>query len=157
MKDRAATSGHRLDDGGFEARKKAISDLLDASGMDTSTDAVQEEIGALVNEGPFDWHEGVQLDVIWYGAVEDAVPTPRGESSETDGSKVLEFATPHVLLIDKWNGSGHEVILAAPLNKDTDTGRLRRSGSTPNGARVPGQRLRGLRLGLRRRSVQTRV
>ncbi|MBG0739032.1 hypothetical protein IV500_06405 [Paeniglutamicibacter antarcticus] len=117
LKDRAAASGHHLDDGGFEARKKAISDLLEASGMDTSADAVQEEIGALVNEGPFDWHEGVQLDVIWYGALEDAVPTPRGESAETDGSKVLEFATPHVLLIDKWNGSGHEVILPAPLKR----------------------------------------
>jgi len=57
LKNRWAASGHRLDEGGFEARKKVVSDLLEASGMDTSPEAVQDEIGALVNEGPFDWHD----------------------------------------------------------------------------------------------------
>jgi hypothetical protein len=117
LKDRWAAAGSRLDGGGFEARQKAVSDLLAASGMDTSAEGVQDEIAALVNEGPYDWHEGVQLDVIWYGGVEDAVPTPRFESPETEGQKVLEFAKPHVLLIDKWNGSGHEVVIPAPLKR----------------------------------------
>lgn len=116
LKDRSAVLGSHLDDGGFEARQKAVSDLLAAAGMDTSAAGVQDEIRALVNEGPYDWHEGVQLDVIWYGGLEDAVSTPRSDS-EADGQKVLEFATPHVLLIDKWNGSGHEVVIPAPLTR----------------------------------------
>lgn len=111
------TSGHRMDDGGFAARHDAVAALLKESGMDVDTPEVREAIEELINEGPYDWHEGTQLDVIWYGDLEDAVPTPRGESPDTEGSKVLEFATPHVLLIDRWNGSGHEVIIPAALKR----------------------------------------
>lgn len=111
------TSGHRMDDGGFTARHDAVAAVLKDAGMDVDTPQVREAIEELINEGPYDWHEGVQLDVIWYGGLEDAVPTPRGESPETEGSKVLEFAAPHILLIDKWNGSGHEVVVPAPLKR----------------------------------------
>lgn len=110
-------SGSRLDDGGFEARQEAVAALLKDSGMDVDAPEVKEAIGELVNEGPHEWHEGVQVDVIWYGGIEDAVPTPRGESPETEGQKVLEFSRPHILLIDKWNGSGHEVVVPAPLKR----------------------------------------
>jgi hypothetical protein len=110
-------SGHRMDDGGFTARHDAVAALLKDTGMNVDAPEVREAIEELINEGPYDWHEGVDLDLIWYGALEDAVPTPRGESPETEGSKVLEFATPHVLLIDRMNGSGHEVTIPAPLKR----------------------------------------
>ncbi|GAA4034355.1 hypothetical protein GCM10023063_17930 [Arthrobacter methylotrophus] len=110
-------SGHRMDDGGFTARHDAVAALLKDAGMNADAPEVREAIEELINEGPYDWHEAVDLDLIWYGPLEDAVPTPRGESPETDGSKVLEFATPHVLLIDRMNGSGHEVTIPAPLKR----------------------------------------
>lgn len=110
-------SGHRQDDGGFEARHQAVSALLKDSGMEVESREVREAIDELVTEGPYDWHEGVQLDVIWYGDVEDAVPTPRAEAPETEGRKVLEFASPHILLIDKWNGSGHDVVIPSVLKR----------------------------------------
>ena len=111
------TSGDRMDDGGFTARHDAVAAVLKDAGMDVDTPQVREAIEELITEGPYNWHEGVQLDVIWYGGLEDAVPTPRGESPETEGSKVLEFAAPHILLIDKWNGSGHEVVIPSPLKR----------------------------------------
>jgi hypothetical protein len=111
------TSGHRLEDGGFTARHDAVAGLLKESGMEVDTAEVREAIEELINEGPYDWHEGVQLDVIWYGGIDDAVPTPRGESPDAEGSKVLEFAQPHILLIDKWNGSGHDVVVPAALKR----------------------------------------
>lgn len=110
-------SGHQLDDGGFEARHTAVCGLLQESGMDTGTPEVQEAVNELISEGPWDWHEGVQLDLIWYGGIEDAVPTPRLESPEAEGQKVLEFAKPHILLIDKWNGSGHDVVVPAAMKR----------------------------------------
>ncbi|MET4144129.1 hypothetical protein [Arthrobacter sp. UYCo732] len=111
------SSGHRLDDGGFAARHSAVSGLLKDSGMDVDSPEVRDAIDELVNEGPYDWHEGVQLDVLWYGGIDDAVPTPRTESPETEGRKVLDFAKPHVLLIDKWNGSGHDVVVPAAMKR----------------------------------------
>lgn len=110
-------SGHRMDDGGFTARHDAVAALLKDAGMNVDAPGVREAIEELINEGPYNWHEAVDLDVIWYGGLEDAVPAPRTESPETEGSKVLEFATPHVLLIDRMNGSGHEVVIPAPLRR----------------------------------------
>ncbi|WP_284974681.1 hypothetical protein [Arthrobacter sp. efr-133-TYG-104] len=73
--------------------------------------------------------------MICYGPLEDAVPTPRGQSPETQGSKVLEFAAPHVLLIDRMNGSGHELVIPAPLKRTLtrvgyDDGEAPRAGRT---------------------------
>jgi len=111
-------SGHQLDTGGFEARLKAVSDLLKEAGVDPSAEGVQEAIEELVDNGPWDWHEGVQLDVIFYAPLEDAVPAPRSDSDCPETAmKVLEFAKPHILLIDKWNGSGHDVVVPSPLKK----------------------------------------
>lgn len=112
------TSGEQLDDAGFEARHKAVEALLKEAGVDTSAKGVTAAIEELVTEGPYNWHEGTQLDVIFYGPIEDAVPEPRSETDcpET-ASKVLEFARPHLLLIDKYNGSGYDTILPAPLKR----------------------------------------
>lgn len=113
-----AVYGEQLDDGGFEARQNAVRDLLKEAGVDTSAEGVDSAIEELVTEGPYDWHDGVQLDVIFYGPIGDSVPAPRSETdcSETD-SKVLEFAKPHLLLIDKFNGSGYDTVLPTPLKR----------------------------------------
>ncbi|MDJ0353374.1 hypothetical protein [Pseudarthrobacter sp. PH31-O2] len=85
-------SAPTLDDGGSdEARTKAVRDLLAASGMVASAEGVQEVVAELIVNGFGESHEGVQLDVIWYDPVEDAVSTPRGDGDEA-GNKVLEFA-----------------------------------------------------------------
>jgi hypothetical protein len=112
-------SGDRQDDTrGFEARRNAIEELLKKAGVDTDVEGVPEAIEDLVTEGPFNWHEGVQLDVIFYGPIEDSVPAPRSETDcPEDASKVLEFAKPHVLLIDKYNGSGYDTVLPSPLKR----------------------------------------
>lgn len=111
-------SGHHLDNGGFQARKKVIADLLKESGADTSAEGVDEALGELIDNGPWDWHEGVQLDVIFYADIADAVPATRFDTDPDAGKeKVLEFARPHILLIDKWNGSGHDVVVPAPLKR----------------------------------------
>lgn len=111
-------SGHQLDEGGFEARQKALSDLLKEAGVDPSAEGVQDALAELVDNGPFDWHDGVQLDVIFYAPLEDAVPCTRFETDPGAGrEKVLEFAKPNILLIDKWNGSGHDVVIPSPLKK----------------------------------------
>ncbi|MFD0046993.1 hypothetical protein ACFVGV_17565 [Pseudarthrobacter scleromae] len=48
----------------------------------------------------------------------DVVPSTRFDSDPEAGkAKVLEFAKPHLLLIDKWNGSGYDTVLPAPLEK----------------------------------------
>jgi hypothetical protein len=110
--------GEQLDDAGFEARHNAVEALLKEAGVDTEAEGVTAAIEELITEGPYNWHEGVQLDVIFYGPIEDAVPAPRSET-ECPGtaSKVLEFAKPHVLLIDKYNGSGYDTVLPTPLKR----------------------------------------
>lgn len=45
------------------------------------------------------------------------MPSPRFESPETEGQRVLEFAKPHILLIDMWNGSGHDVVVPAAMKR----------------------------------------
>lgn len=111
-------SWQHLDRGGVQAREKVIGDLLKEAGVDTSAEGVKEAISELVIEAGGDWHEGVQLDVIFYGDIADAVPATRFDNDPDAGrEKVLEFARPHLLLIDKLNGSGHDTVLPAPLKK----------------------------------------
>lgn len=112
------TSGHHQDNGGFEARHNAVEALLKESGMDTSAPGVTAAIEELITEGPYDWHEGVQLDVIFYSEIDDVVPSTQFDNDSDAGKeKVLEFPKPHILLIDKWNGSGHDVVVPAPLKR----------------------------------------
>jgi hypothetical protein len=118
LQDPRFASGRHLDHGGLQARQKAIEDVLKEAGVDTSAEGVKEAIDDLITEGPYDWHEGVQLDVIFYSDVADVVPSTRSDSDPEAGKeKVLEFAKPHVLLIDKWNGSGYDTVLPTPLKK----------------------------------------
>lgn len=118
LQDPRFASGRHLDDGGLQARQKVIEDVLKEAGVDTSAEGVKEAIDDLVTEGPYDWHEGVQLDVLFYSDVADVVPSTRSDSDPEAGKeRVLEFAKPHLLLIDKWNGQGYDTVLPTPLKR----------------------------------------
>lgn len=95
-----------------EARYSTIEDLLAKHGIDTANAEVTEAVRELVDNGPYDWHEGVDLDVIFY----DDVTT--GAADPTPGSVTsLTFNNAHVVLIDTMNGSGHDVRIPGTLTR----------------------------------------
>ena len=155
------TSGQRLDEDGFAARHDAVAKLLTEAGVEIGAPGVREAIEQLVTEGPYDWNEGVQLDVLWYGDVAaDTVASTRSDNDPEAGKeKVLEFAKPHVLLIDKWNGQGYDKVLPAPLKRTLakpaeDGAEAPQTGRLPRrfGRRILlGRRLRAREVSLRRR------
>jgi len=67
LKESRWTSEPRLDDEGFTARGDAVARLLTEAGVKIDAPGVWEEREQLTTEGPYDWHEGVQLDVLCYG------------------------------------------------------------------------------------------
>lgn len=96
-------SGH--DDAVFDKRIAHIEERLTAAGM-TIGDEERMDISDLVHNGPFDWHEGVRLEVIYQDDLANSTVWDR-----TDGSikeRDLEFSDPHILLIDSMNGSGYD-------------------------------------------------
>ena len=118
LADRDAVWGSRMDHGGLEHRRDAIASMLADSGLDASSPEAQEAITELVENGPWDWHEGVQLDVIFYDDIADLAPSTSSDADEDAGkSRELEFTNPRVLLIDKWNGSGHDVRIPGTLKR----------------------------------------
>lgn len=84
-----------------QSRYQAIENVLKASGIDTADPENQEAIRDLVSEGPYDWHESVDLDIIFAADIENA-------SASHEGETALEFTNPHVVLIDRNNGSGYD-------------------------------------------------
>lgn len=85
LQDPRFASWRHLDDGGLQAREKAVEDILKEAGVDTSAEGVKEAIAELVSEAGGDWHEGVQLDVIFYSDVADVVPSARLDSDPEAG------------------------------------------------------------------------
>lgn len=99
-------------------RAAVLARILEQSDIDVSDSTVKEAIDDLVQNGPDTWHEGVSLDVIWYGDVKEAASAPW--SSETmpvavDGRN-LHFTGARIVLLDSWNGSGMDVELPGALN-----------------------------------------
>lgn len=103
--DRQPGSG--MDNEGFADRVQAISTILTDKGLDTTTPEAQEAIQELVDEGPWDYHEGVDVDLITYSDLGE-VMVPSDFSGGTT-TKDLEFKNPKILIIDRINGSGHDV------------------------------------------------
>lgn len=96
-----------LPDGVPEAREAKIAEMLTARGLDVSSPEAREAISSLVNEGPQYWHEGVDLDVIYFDDIRDS--TVFNEETGTVASRQIRFRDPHILLLDRVNGSGHDV------------------------------------------------
>lgn len=93
-----------------QKRYDAIGGLLRQHGIDPDAGENRTAIEELVNEGPYDWHEGVELDVIFYSGVDQA-------AARHEGSTELSFSNPNILLIDRFNGSGHDVRLEGSVAK----------------------------------------
>lgn len=96
----------------FDRRAEAISTILSKHGIDTTSEHNQSAIRELVENGPYDWHESVDVDVIWHGPVQTA------KAEGTEGTRTsLTFTDPHVVLIDRANGEGHDVRLSGQMAK----------------------------------------
>jgi len=78
--------------------------VLAAHGLTPDPDC--PELDELVDNGPFDWTDGVQLDVIWYGPIDQL---------NSSDPVTLTITNPNVLLIDTYAGSGHEVQIQGVL------------------------------------------
>ncbi|MCU6480554.1 hypothetical protein [Arthrobacter sp. A2-55] len=94
-------------DGVHDERERKLTTILAGQGLDTSAPEARQAINELVTEGPWDWHSGVDLDVIYFGDPRES--TILDESDGTRKTRELTFTRPHILLIDRWNGSGHSV------------------------------------------------
>lgn len=97
-------------DGVDEAREAKIAKILGSKGLDVSTPGAKEAIGDLVADGPQYWHEGVDLDVIYFDDVQGS--TIYNQEDGLVAPRDLTFQNPHVVLIDRVNGSGHDVQFA---------------------------------------------
>ncbi len=97
----------------FNQRVAFLTAQLEAKGINASSNEAQTALRELVDNGPWVWHEMVDLDVIWYGDItnvavgvgDDGVIIPRD----------LSFTNPEIVLIDRANGSGHEVTLPSTV------------------------------------------
>lgn len=92
------------------ARREAITTLLAGHGMSAQdVQANSETIDSLIYEGPDHWHEGVDLDIIFHDKIGDYAPSAQPKS--------FTFDKPHVVLLDRMNGSGCDAQLAGQLTK----------------------------------------
>lgn len=111
--------GSNLDEAGSAARRTAIMGILNDHGADVLAPGVSEAIEELIDNGPWNWHEGVRLELIFTAGVEDMAATPR-EGGEEVQRKQLTFTSPRLLLIDAVNGCGHEVSIPTTVTKVLD-------------------------------------
>lgn len=93
-----------------QRRRDIVADKLAERGIDTTLPANREAIAELIDNGPYNWHEGVSLDVIFHARVNEV-------SASQDGPSKLAFNDPYVVLIDRINGSGHDVKLQGTVSK----------------------------------------
>lgn len=64
-----------------------------------------------------DWiHDGHTLDVIWYGDIETLAKAEAGDR--------LEFTDPHIVLLDRMNGSGYDTRLDFDITVTLDEERM---------------------------------
>jgi hypothetical protein len=98
-------------------RATVLARILEQSDVDVADPTVKEAIDDLVQNGPDTWHEGVSLDVIWYGDVKDAAAASWSNNLPVavDGRN-LHFTGARIVLLDSWNGSGMDVELPGALN-----------------------------------------
>lgn len=104
-------SGH--DDAVWPAREARIAEMLAEHGLKVETDEQREAINELVHNGPYEWHDGVRLEVIFQGDIRDATVWNKDAGDVQD--RRITFESPYILLIDTVNGSGHDVKLPGSL------------------------------------------
>ncbi|MCC3299319.1 hypothetical protein [Arthrobacter caoxuetaonis] len=93
-------------DGAQEAREARIAAMLNERGLDASSPEAKEAISSLVTEGPQYWHEGVDLDVVYFDDIRDS--TVFNADTGEVASREIQFKDPYVVLLDRVNGSGYD-------------------------------------------------
>ena len=105
-----------------QARADFIENTLLKHGVITKediTEETRETLLEMVDNGPYDWHEGVVLDVIWNGDIDTAAlkPNYRRDNLEhtTNPGKTLKSQDGvSIVLLDTMNGSGCDAQLNIP-------------------------------------------
>jgi hypothetical protein len=92
-----------------EARVLVLQELLGDRGFDVTSDEAIQNLHELVDNGPYDWHEGVTPEIIWYGDISSANVGEYVDGEKKDERRLDFGNSAHVLLLDRYNGSGHEV------------------------------------------------
>jgi hypothetical protein len=101
---------------GRQARIDAVNSALSSAGADIADAETAEAVEELIDNGPWDWHEGVTLDVIFYTPIGDASAAPQSDT-DAPGSigRDIVLTGARVVLLDPWNGSGHDVAIPGKL------------------------------------------
>lgn len=132
------------DDRAADAREDYLLHHLSRIGVETSefTDEDRAQVRSLATEGPHYWHEGVRLDAIWYGDIQDARASSDPDEGRTIriggapfGSSENQEGKSSIVLLDTMNGSGYDAQLSVPLTITVDSDRPAHldSGGTSGG------------------------
>lgn len=113
---RGSSSMNSDDPRGRQARIDTVAAILKEHGVDTADATVIENLNELIDNGPYDWHEAVTLDVITYADLAEASALPHSDADAPGATgRNLTFSGAHVVLLDPWNGSGHDVQIPGNL------------------------------------------
>ena len=106
-----------------EARTDYLAHYLRAeAGISELSEEDAEALRDLATEGPWQWHEGVRLDAIWYGDIQDAAIPSTGTPTKTltfggapAHSRENQDGKVSIVLLDTVNGSGYDAQLGQPV------------------------------------------
>lgn len=99
-----------LSDGAEDRKAEWVERELRKTGYEPTEEdkATIQEIAA---NGPYDYHEGVTMEVFWHGDVADLEPLDYAKGGE---NRELSFKSPNILVMDPTNGSGFDANLEKP-------------------------------------------
>jgi hypothetical protein len=106
-------SGHHNWDAIHAPRVRALEEALRGHGV-VITPEVTKAVEEIVDNGPSNWHEAVDLDVITYASIEELQTLPTDGTTIAKGRK-LTFDGAEVVLIDRMNGSGYSARIPGAL------------------------------------------
>ncbi|MHA3724198.1 hypothetical protein ACXR2T_10000 [Leucobacter sp. HY1910] len=109
------------DERSADAREAYLTGYLRRAGVSVDAFTVEdkENIRTLATDGPYYWHEGVRLDVIWHGDIRDASATEEGRTIRLGGAPEHTRENPagrtHLVLLDSVNGAGMDASISTPV------------------------------------------
>ncbi|XBH22944.1 hypothetical protein V5R04_06955 [Jonesiaceae bacterium BS-20] len=103
-----------------QARVTYLTAELTRLGIDPNLDSNRETIQELVENGPHDWHEGMRLEVLDYAPLTDAAPYDLDGEIYLPDNRETVYTNPHVVLMDRENGSGHSGQLTGTLTHTSE-------------------------------------
>ncbi|HEX9337732.1 MAG TPA: hypothetical protein VF892_17685 [Pseudonocardiaceae bacterium] len=94
-----------------DERRRTLAQIADAAGLDATDPSVVARLTELIDNATY----GGRLFVMWYGDPEAALTLAAPIAYYRDGSEVTDphgtvtFTDAHLVVLDGWNGSGHDV------------------------------------------------